>query len=195
MNYEEAQADMRRAYFDGATGVVTSATAWLAAAIAAWVSTPQTSIVTLLIGGMLIFPVSVMLSKAVGRSGFHAKNNPLAPLAASGTVWMLLAIPIAYGASLYRVEWFFPAMLLTIGGRYLTFPTLYGLPIYYILGALLAGAGVALVMARMSMAAGALAGSVIEYVFGAIIFLRARPRAVQQGTPAERPRPAGSAGG
>ncbi|MGH8481798.1 MAG: DUF7010 family protein [Nevskiaceae bacterium] len=178
MTYEEAQADMRRAYYDGATGVVTSATAWLAAAIAAWTRTPQTSIVTLLVGGMLIFPVSVVLSKAVGRSGSHAKDNPLAPLAASGTAWMLLAIPIAYGAALYRIEWFFPAMLLTIGGRYLTFPTLYGLPVYYALGAVLAVAGIALVMARMSVAAGALAGSVIEYVFGAIIFSRAKARAV-----------------
>lgn len=178
MTYVEAQADMRRAYLDGATGVVISATAWLAATIAAWLSTPQLAIITLLIGGMLIFPLSVVLSKAVGRSGFHAKDNPLASLAASGTVWMLLAIPIAYGASLYRVEWFFPAMLLTIGGRYLTFPTLYGLPVYYILGALLAVAGMALVMARMPVVAGALAGSVIEYVFGAIIFFRARASAV-----------------
>jgi hypothetical protein len=121
----------------------------------------------------------VVLSKAVGRSGAHAKDNPLAPLAVSGTVWMLLAFPIAYGAALYRVEWFFPAMLLTIGGRYLTFPTLYGLRVYYVLGATLALAGVALVTARMPVAAGALAGSVIEYVFGAIIFLKAKPSTVE----------------
>lgn len=180
MTFEEAQADMRRAYFDGATGVVTSATAWLAAAIAAWASTPQASIVTLLIGGMLIFPVSVVLSKLVGRSGFHAKDNPLAPLAASGTVWMLLAIPIAYGAALYRIEWFFPAMLLTIGGRYLTFATLYGLRVYYVFGAVLALAGIALVMAHMPVGAGAFAGSAIEYTFGAILFFRAHVGAVQQ---------------
>jgi hypothetical protein len=178
MTFNEAQADMRYAYYDGATGIVTSATAWLAAAIAAWVSTPQISIVTLLVGGMLIFPVSVSLSKAMGRSGFHAKANPLAPLAASGTIWMLLAIPIAYGAALYRIEWFFPAMLLTIGGRYLTFATLYGLRVYYGFGAVLALAGIVLVMAHVSVWAGALAGSAIEYLFGAILFSRARTRAV-----------------
>lgn len=177
MTCEEAQADMRRAYYDGATGVVTSATAWLAATVAAWIGTPRLSIAVLLVGGMLIFPVSVVLSKALGRSGSHAKDNPLAPLAASGTVWMLLAIPVAYGAALYRVEWFFPAMLLIIGGRYLTFPTLYGLPVYYVLGASLAAAGMALAMAGMPVVAGAMAGSVIEYVFGGIIFSRARARA------------------
>ena len=177
MTYEEAQADMRRAYCDGATGVIASATAWLAAAIAAWVSTSQASILTLLVGGMFIFPVSVLLSKAVGRSGIHAKGNPLAALATSGTLWMLLAIPVAYAAGLHRAEWFFPAMLLIIGGRYLTFPTLYGLPVYYVLGALLAAAGMLLVMMRMPVVAGALAGSIIEYVLGAILFARARARA------------------
>jgi hypothetical protein len=174
MNLAEAQADMRGAYYDGATGVVTSATAWLAATIAAWVSTPQTSIITLLVGGMLIFPVSVVVSKLVGRSGSHAKANPLAPLAASGTVWMLLAIPIAYGAALYRVEWFFPAMLLTIGGRYLTFATLYGLHIYLVFGAVLALAGIVAVMAQAPVWAGALAGSAIEYFFGVLILARAK---------------------
>lgn len=185
MTFEEAQADMRRAYYDGATGIVTSATAWLAATIMAWLSTAQASIVTLLIGGMLIFPVSVLLSKVVGRSGVHAKDNPLAPLAASGTVWMLLVIPIAYGAALYRIDWFFPAMLLIIGGRYLTFATLYGLRVYYVLGVALALAGVGLVMMHMPIWTGALAGSVIEYAFGAIIFARARVPAVQPSVTAD----------
>lgn len=41
MTCEEAQADMCLAYYDGATGVVTSATAWLAATVDAWLGTPQ----------------------------------------------------------------------------------------------------------------------------------------------------------
>lgn len=171
MTLSEAQADMRRAYFDGATGVVTSATAWLAASVASFASTPKAAIVTLLIGGMFIFPLSVALSKVLGRKGAHAKGNPLAALAMSGTVWMLLAIPVAYGASLYRVEWFFPAMLVTIGGRYLTFATLYGLRIYLGLGAALSVAGIALVLLKLPFTFGALAGAVIEFAFGAALFL------------------------
>lgn len=53
----------------------------------------------------------------------------MAPLALEGTIWLLLAIPVAIGAALYRVEWFFPAMLLVIAGRYLTFSTLYDMRI------------------------------------------------------------------
>ena len=170
MTLEEAQADMRCAYFNGATGVVASATAWIAAAIASVISTPLTAIVTLLIGGMFIFPASVVLSKILGRCGIHAKDNPLSSLAAGGTVWMLFVIPIAYGASLHRIEWFFPAMLLTIGGRYLTFATLYGLRIYLFLGAALAIAGVILVVASLPFSSGVLAGAAIEFIFGAVLF-------------------------
>lgn len=185
MTFEEAQADMRRAYYDGATGIVSSATAWLAAGITAWTSTAQASIAMLLVGGMFIFPLSVALSKGLGRSGAHAKGNPLAPLAASGTVWMLLSIPIAYGAALHRAEWFFPAMLLVIGGRYMTFATLYGLRVYYVLGAALVLAGVALVMTQMPVWIGALAGAAIEYVIGAVVFARASAPAVQPSVPTD----------
>jgi len=174
MRIEQAQADMRQAYGDGGTGVLASAIAWLAAAIAAGLSTPMTAIATLLIGGMLIFPLSVLLSKLLGQSGAHSKGNPLASLAGTGTAWMLMCIPIAYGAALYRVEWFFPAMLLIIGGRYLTFSTLYGLKVYLILGASLALAGIVSVVSRQSVLVGALAGSLIELAFAILILLRFR---------------------
>jgi hypothetical protein len=189
MNFEEAQADMRRAYYDGATGVLASASAWLAAAIVAWRHTPQAAIFTLLIGGMLIYPASVLLSKALGRSGVHAKTNPLAPLAASGTLWMLLVIPVAYGASLYRLDWFFPAMLLIIGGRYLTFATLYGTALYYALGAALAMAGLLMALAQLPVLPAVIAGSAIEYLFAAILIARAGAHAVQHGIPADVPGP------
>jgi len=174
MNFSEAQQDMRRAYYDGATGVVVSATVWLIAAMVAWQSTSGKAIGALLIGGMFIFPMSVALSKLMGRTGVHSKENPLSSLATTGTLWMLLAIPIAYGASLYKVEWFFPAMLVTIGGRYLTFTTLYGLRTYYFFGAVLSVAGIALVVLKMPVLAGALAGAAIEYFFACLIFLKAK---------------------
>lgn len=174
MTFSEAQKDMRHAYYDGATGVIVSATVWLVAAAVAWQGTPGNAIAALLIGGMFIFPLSVALSKLVGRSGAHAKQNPLAPLATAVTLWMLLAIPIAYAASLHKIEWFFPAMLLTIGGRYLTFSTLYGLRIYYVCGAVLSIAGIGLVLFKLPFPFGAMAGAVIEYVFGVVVFLKAR---------------------
>ena len=170
----DAQRDMREAYLAGAPGAVSSATAWLVAALVTTLVDPKTGILTLIFGGMLIFPVSLLLCKAIGRSGKHAKDNPLAPLAMEGTFWMLLSIPVAVGAAFFRIEWFFPAMLLVIGGRYLTFSTLYGMRIYWVFGATLAVAGFALALLEAPTLSGAFTGAFIEYIFGTIIFLRYR---------------------
>ena len=177
---EEAQNDLRTAYDGGATGAVCSATAWLAAAVVAWTVTPVAGVWTLVFGGMLIFPASVLLSKALGRSGQHDKQNPLASLAMEGTVWMLLSIVLALGLSLHRVDWFFPAMLLVIGGRYLTFKTLYGMKLYWVFGGTLAAAGFALGVLAAPASLGALAGALIEYGFGLAIFLRQRAASTRQ---------------
>ncbi len=171
----DAQRDMREAYYGGATGAVTSATAWLVAAFVATFVNPTAGMWTLIFGGMLIFPVSVLLSKLVGRSGRHSEANPLAPLAMEGTVWMLISIPLAVGAAFYRVEWFFPAMMLVIAGRYLTFATLYGMRIYWAFGATLALAVIPLLTFEAPAAAGAFAGAGIEYLYGIAIFTTFNP--------------------
>lgn len=170
----DAQADMRTGYLSGAPGVLTSATAWAIAAVVAARGSAGTAVWTLFIGGMLIFPVSVLLCKALGRSGKHAAGNPLAGLAAANTGWLILSLPLAYAASLQHIEWFFPAMLLTIGGRYLTFAPLYGMRIYWLCGGTLALAGVVLGRAYAPPVAGAVAGAAIEAGFALAIFVAAR---------------------
>jgi hypothetical protein len=69
----DAQQDMREAYFGGAPGAVSSATTWLIAALVVTLVDPMSGIWTLALGGMLIFPVSVLLCKVLGRTGKHSK--------------------------------------------------------------------------------------------------------------------------
>ncbi len=176
MSFAEAQRDMRFAYYSGATGAVSSATAWLIAAFVATFVSPAAGIVALLLGGMLIFPASVLLSKIIGRPGKHSKGNPLAPLAIEGTIWMMLSILVAIGAAFYKVEWFFPAMLLVIAGRYLTFATLYGRRIYWAFGATLAASAAPLIILDAPVVFGAYIGALIEYAYGIAIFA-AKPNA------------------
>jgi hypothetical protein len=140
------------------------------AGLFAAVSSPGTAIAALLIGGILIYPVSVILAKALGRPGSHTRGNPLGALALEGTFFLLLAIPLAYAVSLYRVEWFFPAMLLLIGGRYLTFTTIYGMRLYWACGAALALAGFLVVLSRAPVPVGAFGGALVEYIFAAVAF-------------------------
>lgn len=174
MQIAQAQTDMRHAYFGGATGIATSALAWLAAAIAAHLVSPRGAMATLFIGGMFIHPAAVLLSKLLGRPGVHTKGNPLAPLAIETTVWLLLAIGIAFLASMQRPEFFFIAMLLTIGGRYFTFATIYGLRLYWICGGVLAAAGFAAVALGAETRVIALTGGLLELLFAGLVFAKSR---------------------
>ena len=178
MQLSEAQQDMRVAYVGGSSGALASAVAWLVAGIVALLVSPRSAVLALFLGGTLIFPASVVLSKAMGSTGKHARTNPLGRLALEGTVFMLFCLPLAYVVSLYRAEWFFPAMLLVIGGRYLTFSTLYGIRLYWSFGAVLALAAYALFAMGASPAAGAFTGAGIECVFAAALFAVVRQKRV-----------------
>jgi len=169
----DAQRDMRHAYMDGAPGILTSGTVWFVAGMACILRSPAEAVWTLFIGGMLIHPAALVLLKLFGRPAAHARANPLGTLALITTIWMILSLPLAYGVSLLRIEWFFPAMLFVIGGRYLTFATLYGMRIYLLFGAVLALAGYALGSRGAGAAAGAFAGAAIEVGFGAFMLIRA----------------------
>ncbi|MEZ4972881.1 MAG: hypothetical protein R2820_06200 [Cyclobacteriaceae bacterium] len=164
-----AQQEMRTNFANGSLGVLVSGLAWLVASCVAYSVGTTQAIWSLLIGGALIYPVSLLLTKAIGRSGGYSKGNILGGLAQEGTFFMLLAIPLAVVMSLQHHEWFFQGMLLIIGGRYLTFQTLYGRKYYWVLGALLAFTGFSLFFLKADAFASALSGSLIELGFGAYI--------------------------
>jgi hypothetical protein len=174
MTFSDAQRDMRHAYFGGASGLFSSGIVWLIAGGVALAQPPQYAVWALLGGGVLIHPLSVLLSKLLGRPGAATKGNPLNALAIAGTFWMLLSIPLAFTIAMLRVELFFPAMLLIIGGRYLTFSTLYGNNLYWVVGLALAFAAMGVVFMGLPLGMGALAGGIIELVFGAIVFAQER---------------------
>ena len=138
MNIAEAQRDMRLAYYSGATGALASGLVWLAAGAVSHFAAPVFGVAALYAGGMFIFPISVLFSRLAGCTGKHSPRNPLARLALESTVYMLLCFPVALVVFLYNSAWFFPAMLLNIAGRYLTFQTMYGLRLYWLYGAALA---------------------------------------------------------
>lgn len=170
-DFRAAQADMRRGYLSGAGGILASSLAWAAAAGTAIFVSPAQSVWVLFIGGMLIHPVGLVICKLLGASGGNDKANPLGGLAGATTFWLIFSLPLVYVAHLQRMEWFFPAMLLIIGGRYLTFATIYGMRFYWALGLTLAGAAMALVFLKANAQVGAIAGSTIEFAFAIAAFV------------------------
>ncbi|MGH1471216.1 MAG: DUF7010 family protein [Cellvibrionaceae bacterium] len=165
-----AQKDMCRAYYDGAPGVFVSGVVWLLSGIIASIVSFQTGMLSLFFGGMIIYPVSIVFCKLLGRSGKAHKGNFLATLAVQSTFPLVILFPLAYLVSLVNLEWFFPAMLLIIGCRYLLFVTIYGLNVYWIFGFLLILSGFILALYKMNFVIGAFSGGVIEVLFAAIVF-------------------------
>ena len=165
---------MCKAYANGSVGIISSGLIWLLSSIVAYQYATKYAIWTLLIGGMFIHPLSILLSKVLGQSGSHSKDNPLGNLAMEGTIFMLMCIPLAFGLSLQHPEWFFQGMLLIIGGRYLTFSTIYGKKFYWVLGGILGLAAILLFKVQGEPFISALTGSLIEIIFGLFLFIRFR---------------------
>jgi hypothetical protein len=176
MTLQQLQADMRRGYIWGAPGVVVSGLVWLAAGLVAALHDERTAVWTLFIGASFIFPIGTLVDRLLGAPGTHTAGNPLGRLAMEGTIWMLMCLPAAYLLSLYRMTWFFPAVLMVIGGRYLTFATLYGTMAYWGLGVALGGAAMAGVMLTWTPSTAALTGAAIEIVFGTGLYVWQRGR-------------------
>ncbi|WP_394130516.1 DUF7010 family protein [Shewanella maritima] len=174
MTLQQAQQNMDHAYLGGGPGVLVSGLVWGIAAIVAAVSTPFTSMLTLFFGGMLIHPLGMVLAKVFKRSGMHQPDNPLAKLAFESTVILFVGLFIAFYVANINISLFYPIMLLTIGVRYLTFQTLYGNRIYWLLGAVLMAGGVACMVMQAPFITGVVLGSVTEIVFGLLIIVKAK---------------------
>lgn len=177
LTIDDAQHDMRTAYLGGAPGLFVSGTVWTIAGLVCLWKSPQDAVWALYAGGVLIHPVSALLTRLFGSSARHAAGNPLGMLAFATTIWMILMLALAYGVALWRIELFFPAMLLVIGGRYLTFATLFGTKLFWICGAVLAMAGYQLARLHAAPATAAFTGGAVEIVFGVIVLARLRRRA------------------
>ena len=180
MSISEAQKDMRAGYLSGGTGILASALAWAVATGVAYANTAQNAVWTLLIGGMFIYPVGLLICKLLGGRGTYSKGNPLGQLAGASTFWLIFCLPVAYGLSLQNPTWFFLAMLLIIGGRYLVFATVYGMRLYWALGLALAAAGFALAVLNAPAYIVASAGAALEAVFGIICITQHRRWALAQ---------------
>jgi hypothetical protein len=172
--FKQAQTDMCKGYANGSIGIIISGLIWLISATISYQYSDEQAVWILLIGGMFIHPISVVLSKVVGLNGTHTKGNPLGNLAMEGTIFMIMCLPLAFGLSLQHAEWFFQGMLLIIGGRYLTFASIYGIRLYWMLGAILGVVAYLLFYFKVGSLGSLLAGSLIEISFGLFMFFSFR---------------------
>lgn len=167
---EEQQSEMRFAYYDGAPGIIVSGLVWIVAALVCYLVGINQGVWTLLIGGSLIYPISTIVTKALGRPAKTGKGNALHQLGMASTIWLIVCCAMAYGLFLFKPALFFPAMMAVIGCRYLIFASMFGKSIFWVMGASLIAAGNVALFATIPPVFAAGLGGSIEVVFALIVF-------------------------
>lgn len=146
MTILEAQRDVRRAFRNGVVGSGVCAAVWLASAACATLLGPRAGVLVLVFGGMLIFPLTLLLLKLLGGSAGLPHGHPMNMLGSQVALVMPLSMPVAGAATLFRLEWFYPSFMVIVGAHYLPFAFLYGMREFVALALLLVAGGSALAL-------------------------------------------------
>jgi Family of unknown function (DUF7010) len=142
----DAQRDVRFTYLGGIAGQLVSGILWfVSAALGTWGS-PKQAILTLVLGGFFIFPLTVLALRATGHRAQLQQANPMGQLAMQVAFTLPLSLPVVGAATLYQLDWFYPSFMIILGAHYLPFTFLYGMRMFTALCALLTGSGFALGM-------------------------------------------------
>jgi hypothetical protein len=182
MNIGDAQREVRTRFAGGFYGQLVSGVLWLmSASLATW-STPHAAITTLVVGGFFIFPITVLLIHTGDRSSQLSPQNALRHLGMQIAFILPLSMPLLLPIGQYRLNLFYPALMVLLGAHYLPFVFLYGMRMFAVLTAFLVGGGMGIaVLGTNSFSVGAWYAGVMLIVFavvGRIIVRReARERA------------------
>jgi len=146
MQISEAQKEVRTIYNGGFFGQLTSAFVWLTSAcLGTWVA-PRPAILTLVIGGVFIFPITTTILKILGRPSSLPSSNPLKYLAMQVAFVLPLSMPLVAPVAAYHLNWFYPSMMILLGAHYLPFAFLYGMRSFIALSALLIISGLSIAL-------------------------------------------------
>jgi hypothetical protein len=136
---------------------------WIASvALWSWVS-HAAGIALLVAGGFLIHPLTQIVLLAAGTPATLSRTNPLRELALELAFIIGLTLPLVAAATLHKLAWFYPSMMLVVGAHYLPFSFLYGMRQYVVLAAVLAFSGIliGLYAPQLSVAGAWFAGVVL----------------------------------
>jgi hypothetical protein len=140
MDIRDAQREIRTGTAGGFWGqLLYSVLYFVAAAVGTWV-TPKASILTAVIGGFSVFPLMQLMLRLEGRRPI-SKNNPFYWLCMQIAFVLPLSMLLLWPVGLYRLNWFFPALMILVGAHYLPFATSYGMHMYLVLAGILVAEG------------------------------------------------------
>lgn len=166
MHIQDAQREVRSVYVGGFWGQLVSSVIWLvSAALGTWVS-PKASILAVVIGGFFIFALTQGLLGLSGHRASVSKENTFNGLAMQIAFVLPFSMLLLAPVGLFRLNWFFQALMILMGAHYLPFASLYGMRMFLALAGIMIGMGVviALYFAR-TFSLGAWCGGLVLFVF------------------------------
>jgi len=175
MKVGEAQMQVRTIYKGGLVGQLVSASIWLVSAVVASSQSMRAGAITLVVGGFFIFPMTQLALRLSGRRASLPKDNPLRELAIEVAIVAPLMLPLVGAAALFRLEWFYPAMMIAVGAHYLPFAFLYGMRHFLVLGSAMFACGLFIGLYASGLAlTGAWVTVVLLVVFALVGWYRVR---------------------
>ncbi|MGA2559774.1 MAG: hypothetical protein ABSF17_08850 [Terracidiphilus sp.] len=146
MLVSDAQREVRTVYVGGFWGQLVSGAIWLtSAALGTW-ATPRAAIIAIVAGGFFIFPLTQLMLRLSGRQASLTSDNPLKALAVQIAFTLPLGMLLLAPVGAYRLNWFYPALMILLGAHYLPFTFLYGMRMFLPLTAILVGSGTLIAM-------------------------------------------------
>jgi hypothetical protein len=144
MELAQAQKDVRDTFLGGFAGQLVSAVLWgISAAACTWHSLHLGAVIIVL-GGVLIFPLTQLLLRCLRHAYALPKGHPMNALAIQVAFTLPLTLPVVIGTAALRPAWFYPALMIMLGAHYLPFVFLYGMWQFAGLCAVLVTSGVAI---------------------------------------------------
>ncbi len=99
-----------------------------------------------MLGGILIFPMTQLVLRGMGRAFALPKGHPMNALGIQVALTVPLTLPLVLGIAALRPAWFYPSFMIVLGAHYLPFAFLYGMRQFAGLCAILIAGGVALAL-------------------------------------------------
>lgn len=166
MDVQDAQREMRSFYIGGFWGQLVSSVIWLVSATLGTWASPRASIQTVVIGGFFIFPLARMLLRLSPGRASVSTENPFTSLGMQVAFVLPFSMLLLVPVGLYRLNWFFPALMILVGAHYLPFATLYGMRMFlFLAGILIAGGLVIAVYFAEAFSPGAWTGGLALFIF------------------------------
>ena len=173
MTVTDAQQDLRRAYVGGGPGVVISGLVWLAAMYIQHSQGIRAGFVVLFFGGMLIFPLTKLVCRAIFRRESESRNNPFGLTVLESTIAMIGGLFAAWLFLAYMPVLVFPLAAIAVGTHYFVFKTVYEDKLFWLLAAVITAIGFGDIFVAQMRGSTALLVALTEVVFGLVLTVRA----------------------